>query len=431
MSPYSNVKKRKVEVHFSGESVTSDAGLLLLKEVDKELGLTSNIAKKCMTDPRDQRFVKHSLETMLKQRVYGLSMGYEDLNDHENLRHDPCWQAAAGEVEALSGDSTLCRFEHFADRKTAVAIHKELVEQFIRSFKIPPKELILDFDATDDTVHGNQIGKFFHGYYRSYCFLPLYVTCGKKLLVSYLRPSSKDPALHAGAILKLLATRLRAEWPDVSIVFRADGGFCRPRILSWCERNDVKYVVGLGGNARNKALVEDLRKNLELEYQTSGEKQKEFTRIRYGAKSWGCERDVVVKVEVGPKGSNVRFVVTNIKEEADHIYTKIYSLRGDMENRIKEMQLGLFSDRTSAHEWHPNQFRLLLSALAYTLMNAVREKLLQGTELAKAQVNTIRLKLLKIGATIIRNTRRIKFILPKSHPYQDLFNLAASRLSCT
>lgn len=427
MSLFSNVKKRKVEVEFTGEKQTSDAGLLLLKKADEKVSLTKRIAS-LLPDERNPLLVKHSVLQMLRQRVYGLCMGYEDLNDHEELRHDPCWQTAADQTLSLAGDSTLSRFENTASRETAVSIHDEMVEQFIRSFKTAPKELVLDFDATDDVVHGDQVGKFFHGYYKNYCFLPLFVTCGKKLLVAYLRPSSKDSALHAGAILRLLVKRLRAEWPDVNITFRADGGFCRPRILSWCERNAVKYVVGLSGNKRNKRLCEPIVDQTKFKFEETVSKQKEFAWIRYGAESWGCERDVVVKVEVSDKGTNIRFVVSNIDGEASDIYQKNYCRRGDMENRIKELQLGLFSDRTSAHEWYPNQFRLLLSALAYILMEDIRDCALSGTKLAKAQVSTIRNKLLKIGGVIIRNTRRIRFILPESFPYKDLFYAVANRL---
>lgn len=427
---FSNVKKRKVEVEFTGEAQTSDAGLLLLKNVDEKMNLLKPVAK-CINDTRFEPMVQHSAHQLLVQRVYGLCLGYEDLIDHENLRFDPAWQCAANQVDPLAGDSTLCRFESWANRETAIRIHEQLIEQFISSYSSKPKKLILDFDATDDLVHGNQVGKFFHGYYKNYCFLPLYVYCGNKLLVAYLRPSSKDQALHAGAILKLLVKRLRQEWPEVQIVFRADGGFCRPKILSWCERNDVKYVVGLSGNRRNKMLVEFLVQDVKPKFEETREKQKEFQWILYGAKSWQCERDVVVKVEHNDKGTNIRFVVSNIEGAASDVYQESYCPRGEMENRIKEIQLGLFSDRTSAHEWYTNQFRLLLSALAYVLMEAMREISLSGTELARAQVSTIRNKLLKVSGVIIRNTRRIRFILPSSYPFKDLFMLAAHRLCST
>jgi hypothetical protein len=256
----------------------------------------------------------------------------------------------------------------------------------------------------------------------------LYVYCGKKLLVAYLRPSDRDPALHAGAILRILVKQIRLHWPSVEIVFRADSGFCRPRILSWCEKNSVQYVVGLAGNKRNKKLTAELVDSAKAAFEKTKEKQKMFDWITYGAESWHAERTVVAKVEYGEKGENIRFVVTNLEGQADEVYNDCYCPRGEMENRIKEIQLGLFSDRTSAHDWYTNQFRLLLSGLSYVLMNAMREISLRETQLEKSQIQTIRLKLLKVGATIIRNTRRIRFILPMGYPYKDLFLQVAQKL---
>ena len=374
------LKRRIVEVNFQGGDISSDGGVLLLQQVDRRLGLSEALAH-TLNDPRRQASVEHNSLSLLRQRVYALALGYEDLNDHQSLRLDLAIQTALGRTEELASGPTLCRWENRADRETAVRMHEVIVEQFIASFKKVPKKLILDFDATDDRVHGNQEGRFFHGYYDHYCFLPLYVFCRNQLLVSYLRESKIDGARHAWAILALLVKRLRQTWPQVKIILRGDSGFCRWKMLSWCERKHVGYIVG------------------------------------------------IARIEHTDKGSNPRYVVTNLKGEGKTLYDKLYCARGEMENRIKEQQLDLFADRTSCHRWWPNQFRLLLSSLAYMLLEAIRRLTLQGTELANAYVGTLRLKLLKVGAIILRNTRRIRFLLSSAYPHQRLFFLVAARLA--
>ena len=420
-------KGRAVETDFSGGNVTSDAGVLLLRQADRRLGLTASIAR-MLSDPRRKASCEHTVLSMLRQRVYGLAAGYEDLNDHDSLRHDLAWQTAVERDSPAASSPTLCRLENRTDRETAVAIHRVLVEQFIASHPEPPTELILDFDATDDPVHGKQEGRFFHGYYDHYCFLPLYVTCRDQLLAAYLRPSNIDGAKHAWAILALLVKRLRQAWPDVRIVLRADSGFCRWRMLRWCDNNDVFYIVGLAKNKRINEIaaqqIDQARKGCEA----TRRKQRLFGNLRYAAHSWDRERRVIARIEHTSKGSNPRYVVTNLPGNGKKLYERIYCQRGEMENRIKE-QMQLFSDRTSATRWWPNQFRLLLSALAYTLLEALRRLGLKGTELARAQVATIRLKLLKIGAVVVRNTRRVRFQLASGHPYQELFRLTAERLA--
>jgi hypothetical protein len=422
------VKRRQIEARFSGGDITSDGGLLLLRQVDQQLGLLEAVNERLL-DPRDRRYVRHDQLTLLRQRVYGLCQGYEDLNDHDQLRGDLAWQTATGQDQVLGSSPTLCRLENRMDREAAVAIHQVLMEQFIASFAEPPEELILDFDATDDRVHGLQEGRFFHGYYDAYCFLPLYVFCGDQLLVSYLRPSKIDGAKHAWAILALLVKRLRQAWPEVRIILRADSGFCRHRMLRWCERQGVGYIVGLARNPRLQRLIEADFVEVEQRFQATGEKQRHFLDLRYGAKSWGRLRAVIAKLEVTVQGRNPRFVVTNLNGDARQLYDQVYCARGEMENRIKEQQLGLFADRTSAHHWWTNQFRLLLSSLAYVLMESIRRLALHDTELAHAQVGTLRLKLLKIGAIILRNTRRVQFLLSSAFPYQRLFCTVAERLA--
>jgi len=307
-------------------------------------------------------------------------------------------------------------------------ISKVFVEQFIASHEKPPEEVILDFDATDDPVHGNQEKRFFDGYYDCYCFLPLYVFCGEQLLTAYLRPSGIDGAHHSRAILRLLVHRLREAWPDVRIILRGDSGFCRWRLMRWCERNDVFYILGL---ARNKVLERRARpamRKAERVVKRTGEAYRVFRSIRYGAKTWDKRRRVIVKAEWLPQGPNNRFVVTNIQGDSEDLYDLLYCQRGEMENRIKEQQLGLFADRTSCHAFEANQFRLLLSSAAYVLMEAIRRLGLKGTELARAQVQTIRLKLFKIAARVKQSVRRVVFHLASSYPYQELLARVLARI---
>jgi len=425
---FPSCKRRKVQANFSGGDVTSDGGALLLRQVDRRLELTARVSQ-ALTDSRRKASCEHDVVSLLRQRVYGLALGHEDVNDHELLRRDPALQTAVDRDRPLASSATLCRFENRADRKTAWAIHKVMVEGFILSHKRAPKRLILDFDATDDTVHGCQEGRFYHGYYDNYCFLPLYVFCGQRLLVSYLRPSDIDQAKHAWAILSLLVKRFRQVWPNVEVIFRGDSGFCRWRMLRWCDRHSVGYIVDIAKNDCLNRLAEPLLEAAASSFAATGEKQRLFGDIVYAARSWDKERRVIVKAEHASKGSNPRYVVTNLAGSAEALYEKLYCARGDMENRIKEQQLDLFSDRTSCHRWWSNQFRLLLSSLAYTLLEAIRRLALAGTGLAHAQCSSIRLKLLKIGAVVLRNTRRVRLLLSSSYPYQELFFKVAARLS--
>ncbi len=415
-------KGRKFDVSFSGGHISGDGGLLLLSELDKKLGITAGISKILkLFDPRQRGKTKHSTLLMLRQRVYAIAAGHEDLNDHNQLNSDKLYQTLTGTDEALAGASTLSRLENRATRDLCVNIAKYLVEVFIQSFDECPEELILDFDATDDAVHGMQEGRFYHGYYKHYCFLPLYVFCGHQLLVPYLRPANVDGAKHAWAILALLVKRFRQEWPGVRIVFRGDSGFCRHRMFSWCERNSVKYIVGISKNQRLVRMTSNIAKKTKRKFNRTGRKAKLFCSIYYAAGTWSRKRRVICKSEYNSLGPNLRYVVTNIKGSEIKLYCELYCERGDMENRIKEQQLDLFADRTSCHKWWANQFRLLLSSIAYILIERLRALALKNTQFAKAQCGTIRLKLFKIGAVIRRNTRKVYVSLSSAFPYQSAF----------
>ncbi|RZW40832.1 MAG: IS1380 family transposase [Flavobacteriaceae bacterium] len=417
---FSPLKRRNIEADFSGGEITNDAGALVLREVDNKLNLTASMAKH-IKDPRDPNRVDHQVQTMLKQRIFGLSLAYEDLNDHTPLRKDIGFQIATGETGTLASPSTLCRLEQWADRETMIGLHQEIFKLFISQFDKPPNSITLDFDATDNPVHGDQVAGYYHGYYRHECFLPLYVYCGRFPLVSYLRPSWMDQAKHAWAILALLVKALRKAWPEVEIIFRADGGFCREKIFSWCDRNNVKYIAGLAKNSVLERLSQVEIEQAEERYQLTDEKQRIFSSFTYKAGSWNEERPVVVKAEHTDWGSNPRYVVTNIEGDSQHLYENIYCARGEMENRIKEVQLDLFADRTSCHEWWPNQLRLLFSTFSQILIETIRSRFLNDTQLAKATANSIRLKLLKAAAIIVHNSRRIRFLFSSNYVYQKPF----------
>lgn len=428
LSLFPACKSKKIRVDFAGGDITSDGGGLLLRQADRKIKLTQRLSY-MLNDPRRKKSCDHRQLHLLRQRIYGLALGYEDLNDHSALRKDTAFQTFAERDATLAHPSTLCRFENRTDRQTALMANMLMADQFIESHKKAPEEIILDFDATDDIVHGQQEGRFFHGFYDHYCFLPLYVFCGSQLLAAYLRPSKIDAAKHAWAIPALLVKRFRQVWPEVKIVFRGDSGFCRWRMLMWCDSHNVGYITGLAQNSRINEQARPYIEKAEEMFNCTQRKQRIFTSVRYGALTWDKERRVIVKAEHNKQGSNPRYVVTNLKGRAQHLYDEVYCARGNMENRIKEQQLDLFSDRTSCHKWWPNQFRLLLSSLACILVETIRRLALRGTELAESQCGTIRLKLFKIGASVLRNTRRIYFHFSSAYPYQHLFFLVAQRLA--
>jgi hypothetical protein len=428
---FSSLGRRNVIADFTGGAITSDAGALLLREVDRKLGLIQKLDA-VIPDPRNPALIIHQQLTLLRQRIFAIAMGYEDGNDHQSLRDDPLMQLLTERgidpEKPLASPPTLCRLENRVMRRTLGDIAKVFVEVFIASHKEAPKELILDFDATDDPVHGNQVNRFFHGYYDHYCFLPLYVFAGHHLLCAYLRPANIDPAKHSWAILSLLVKRFRQVWPNVKIIFRGDSGFCRWKMLKWCEKQGVFYIVGLAKNSRLKEMAKPFMDQAQAQFAATDQKQRIFSSIEYAAYTWDKERRVIAKAEHLVQGPNLRFVVTNLDGEAQMLYDQIYCKRGEAENRIKEQQLGLFADRTSCHEFAANQFRVLLSAAAYILLQHLREKALANTELAEAQVCTIRNKLLKIGGLLKRSARRIVLHLAGGCPIQDLFRLIAAKL---
>jgi Transposase DDE domain group 1 len=428
---FASLNHQQVVADFTGGTRTCDAGGLLLREVDRRLGLLDALDR-AIPDPPDPAAITHAQRTRLAQRVFGIALGYEDLNDHPTLRDDALLQTVTGRGldpgQPLASPPTLGRLENRLDRPSLVRIAQVFVETFIASHPTPPEELVLDFDATDDPVHGNQENRFFHGYYDSYCFLPLYVFCGSHLLVAYLRPAKIDAAKHAWAILGLLVKHFRQVWPEVRIVFRGDSGFCRWKMRRWCDRHGVGSLVGL---ARNPVLLRQAGpwvRQAEEQFAAAGDKQRLFGEFRYAAGTWDRERRVLVKAEHRREGPNTRFVVTNLEGAPPALYDGRYCPRGDMENRIKEQQLWLFAGRTSCHAFLANPFRVLLAAAAYLLVDHLRRQGRAGTELAQAQAGTIRLKLLKLGARVVASVRRVVVHLASGYPLQELFTQVAARL---
>lgn len=440
---------RKIVAHFNGGNISSDAGGLLLKQTEQTTGIIAQFAA-CFTDHRDPDLIEHTVEELIAQRIFALALGYEDLNDHDELRNDPLLAVLVGKKDPtgkkrirkrdkgkpLAGKSTLNRLEltpvraNKRSRYKKVTVNKHQVDAFftnvfLQSYDRPPSPIVLDLDATDDTVHGHQLGRFFHGYYKNYCFLPLYIFCGDHLLCARLRPADID--ISAGSVKELqrIVSQIRSKWPDAQIIVRGDSGFCREEIMFWCEQNNVDYVFGLAKNERlKKEITEELQQAKEL-YEQTGQSARVYKDFEYQTlKSWSRSRRVVGKAEHLQKGENPRFVVTSLSTEqidAKTLYEEQYCARGDMENRIKEQQLYLFADRTSAVTMRANQLRLWFSSVAYTLMNALRRLGLKGTKLAKAQCNIIRLKLLKIGAQIKVTVRKIWVSFSESYPYQQIF----------
>ena len=425
---FGRVGRRLIEANFAGGALSSDGGLLLLKQTDRRIGLSRAVAA-ALSDPRDRSRITHEWRDLIAQRLYGLCCGYEDLNDHDTLRNDPLMQTAVGTTEALGSSPTLSRLETGATRADIVALNRVLVDQFIASHTSCPGELVLDIDASDIPLHGEQEQSEFHRYYDHYCYLPLYVFCGKAMLACVLRRSRIDGAKHAAAVIKLLVTRLRQVWPTVRIIVRGDSGFCRQRLIRWCERHAVGYVIGLARNARLHRCVAQWEEAMATAFEATGIKQRAIHEFGYAAKSWDRHRRVITRLEFGVQGTNPRFIVTNLDRDAADLYDGLYCQRGEAENRIKETQLDLFGTRASCHKFLANWLRTLLSALAYTLMQRLRDIALVSTDLATASAATIRVRLLKIGAAVIRNTRRVRVLLASHHPLRDIYFTAANALA--
>ena len=385
---FSNLKNKKVVANFKGGAITSDAGALLLREVDKNIKLTQNIAK-LLPDQRQKGKIKHTTLDMVRQLIYALALGYEDLNDHDYLRKDLAFQAAIEKETLLASSASLCRFENKFNKKLAFDVHIEMINQFIKSFEKAPEKLVLDFDATDLPIYGKQENRHYHGYYKHNCFLPLHVFCGDQLLVSYLRPSNIDGAKHAWAILSLLVKYFRKIWPNIKIVFRADSGFCRPKLLSWCEKSKVEFIIGIGANKRLQKLIKPLVDQAKEKFGTTGEKQQLFTDFCYAANSWKNQRRIIGKAEYNSKGDNKRFIITSLSEPCEIVYKNIYCPRGNMENKIKE-QFELFSYRTSWSSRPPELPQRPLSEryVSFSTHTAPARQTLLSYHFSNAQVNT-------------------------------------------
>ena len=439
---YEVVEGRQVVAAFDGGEVTSDAGALLLGATDRALGLVRRLAR-CFTDGRAPEMVEHTVETMLMQRICGIALGYEDLVDHDQLRHDPVLATLAGKLAArrkdcapLAGKSTLNRLEHAPLAPSCyhkighdgVAIEGLLVDLFLEAHTTPPKKIILDLDATDDPLHGHQEGRFFHGYYDCYCYLPLYVFSGRHLLAAKLRRSNIDASAGAAAEIERIVGQIRARWPRVKILLRADSGFAREELMAWCEAHGVDYVFGLARNQRLVGAIAADSAAAELESLAHGGPARPFADFAWRTlDSWSRARRVVAKAEHLPQGANPRFIVTSLPAgaiDARTLYEDIYCARGEIENRIKEQQLDLFADRTSAATMRANQLRLWFASFAYVLLEALRRIGLRHTQFATATCGTIRLKLLKIGAQVRKSVRRIKVAMASACPYQTEYHLA-------
>jgi hypothetical protein len=444
---FAPIGRREVVAGFDGGKITSDAGALLLGAADRAIGLVDRFAE-CFRDVRRQELIEHEVGTLVGQRVFGIALGYEDLNDHDDLRHDPVMAVLAGKLCArrkdcapVAGKSTLNRLELSRPEATryhkisyeAAGIEALFVALFLESFREAPKEIILDLDATDDPLHGRQEGRFFHGYYDCYCYLPLYIFCGDQLLAARQRPSNIDGAAGALEEVARIVAQIRARWPLVRIVLRADSGFARDALMAWCEAGGVDYIFGLARNSRLVAAISEELASAALESEATARPARRFKDFVWTTrKSWSCERRVIGKAEWTQGEANPRFIVTTLTEQGgdgQKLYEQVYCARGEMENRIKECQLDLFADRTSTATMRANQLRLWFASMAYVLVESIRRLGLQATDLANATCGTIRRKLFKIGALVTISFRRIKFAMASGCPYQRVFAEAHRALS--
>ena len=447
---FKTLGKRSVVANFNGGTITSDAGALLLDKTEQAIGLLARAAE-CFTDHRDGDLIEHTVEQLLRQRVFALALGYEDLNDHDELSRDPLLAAIVGKDEPtgksrrnrrdrgrpLAGKSTLNRLELTDENANTASRYKKIVldfesmrslfvDIFLEAHAEAPEQIVIDLDATDDPLHGQQEGRFFHGYYKNYCYLPLYAFCGEHLLAAQLRPSNIDASAGTVEVMERLVSSIRNRWPEVRIILRADSGFARESIMAFCEANGADYVLGLAKNSRLSAEIAEELVEAKAEHERTHLAARRFKDFRYRTRdSWSRERRVVGKAEHLDKGSNPRFVVTSLPAEAwdaRALYEDMYCARGEMENRIKEQQMCMFADRTSTRWMRSNQIRLWLSSLGYVLVSALRRLGLAGTKMARSRCDTIRLKLLKIGASVRVSVRRVLVALASGYPLGELFH---------
>jgi hypothetical protein len=435
--------RRQIVAEFSGGTITSDAGSLLLKETDTKMNLLTRFSQ-CFTDRRSPLLIEHTMEQMLRQRVYGLALGYEDLNDHDLLRLDPLLAVLAGKAQpgtdVLAGKSTLNRMELGTGTPSRYkkitfwrdSVDELLVDIFLEAHPVAPVQIVLDIDTTDMALHGNQEEKFYHGYYKHHCYLPLYIFCGDHVLCARLRPSSIGPAVGSRKEVERIVKQIRQRWPDVVILLRGDSGFCADELLTWCEENHVDYVVGVARNQRLEGLIEGPLAGAKQQFEATQQPARIFVEFEHKTLkgAWNKDRRVVAKAEHINGKSNPRFIVTSLDAERwdkQRLYEELYCGRGDMENRIKE-QFVLFADRVSVSTMRGNQLRIYLSVIAYTLMNGLRRLGLKATTMATAQVGTIRLKVLKIGGLIQVTVRKVWVRMASSYPYQALFSQVLQQL---
>lgn len=418
----SKIKKLKRFANFSNHDISNDGGLFLLNRVESKFGIISDAAK-LVKDIRNQKSITHKMLDILKQRIFAICMGYEDLNDHHNIRKDKLYKSVLNKAWDLASDSTLCRIENNIDRRTIIDINKLLVEKWISSYKSIPKEIILDIDWTDVELHGNQEDRFYHGYYKEYCYIPLHVTCKDDLLISYLRPANKDGFRHSWAIIGLLIKRIRQSFPKCNIIIRADSGFMRHKFLGWLELQGVNYVIGMPRNKRLLQLVEYDSKIIDDIYEEEEATLGKYKYLNYQAETWRKSRNIISKIERNYHGSNIKFLVTNLSDNyrAKELYKEIYCMRGDMENKIKYLQLDLFGDRLSSSDYLSNSFRLMLSSLSYLIIQKLKTTYLRYSDLAKATANQIRLKLLKLAVIIKIKDTSIRYEFAANYKYKDLF----------
>jgi Transposase DDE domain group 1 len=439
---FAPVERRTVVAGFDGGAITSDAGALLLGATDRAIGLIGRFAE-CFIDRRRPELLEHLVPTLIGQRVFGVALGYEDINDHDELRHDPIMAILAGKLAArrkdcapVAGKSTLNRLELSGDAATRyhkiahdpAAIERLFVTLFLEAHKTAPKVIILDLDATDDPLHGHQEGRFFHGYYDCYCYLPLYVFCGRHLLAAKLRPANIDASAGALEEVARIVAQIRARWPKVRIILRADSGFAREALMTWCEANGIDFIFGLARNVRLTRTIGAELVEARDESRATGQPARRFKELIWSTrKSWSRKRRVIAKAEWTKGEANPRFIVTSLTAadgDGRHLYEAVYCARGEMENRIKECQMDLFADRTSTHTMKANQLRLWFASMAYVLLDSLRRLALHATDLADATCGTIRRKLFKIGAVVTISVRRIKLAMASGCPYKVVFATA-------